>query len=111
MRRVVASRISHNALWRMLADEDALVRLAVAHRLTPVELIGLRDDPDWRVRYEAASRMVPGTLAAMLDDPDELVRDLVRQRIAMQKSPELSGNVVPIDAARKASEDKEKAQK
>ncbi len=45
------------------------VRLAVARRLTPVELIGLQRDPDWRVRYEAASRMVPGMLAAMLDDP------------------------------------------
>ncbi len=100
VRRVVASRVEHDALWRLLSDPDGEVRLAVARRLSPVELIGFHRDLDWRVRYEAASRMVPGMLAAMLDDEDDLVRELVLKRIETQQSYELGGNVVAFTAAK-----------
>ena len=66
----------------MAVDEDAAVRLAVAQRLTPRQLVKLRADPDWRVRYEVASRIDAAKLAAMREDSDPLVLEMVNERLA-----------------------------
>ncbi|MDT8854305.1 4Fe4S-binding leucine-rich repeat protein [Paracoccaceae bacterium Fryx2] len=82
VRAVAILRLPARHALRRLHDPDRTVRIAVAHRLAPDDLLPLLSDEDPYVRLIAVRRIDPGALPVMLRDPDPEIRALVAARIA-----------------------------
>lgn len=81
VRAVAILRLPATHAARRLNDPDRTVRVAVAHRLAPGDLLPLLSDRDGYVRLVAVRRIETGALPLMLRDPDPEIRAAVAERI------------------------------
>ena len=64
----------------MAGDHEIGVRLEVAQRLAPEQLVALRDDAGWQVRHAVAQRISRAQLEPLLNDADDTVRQAAEAR-------------------------------
>jgi len=81
VRMSVAMRVPQRLLKELADDEDREVRIRVATRLSPPQLVLLRNDPDYYVRVLVARRIPLPLVSSFADDPDAQVRIEVASRL------------------------------
>ena len=76
----------------LMSDAHREVRVRVAERAEPKDLITLMDDPDYFVRLIVARRLPAALLVRMVHDRDPQVRKAVAERVASEWLPTMAGD-------------------
>ncbi len=108
VRYAVASRLPPALLSRFMHDTDREVRIVTARRLPADVLYAMADDTDYLVRAAVAQRLPEEHLFGMAYDVDRQVRKLVAQRLPLNLLPFLAADP-EVDVRRVVAERADRA--